>query len=604
MTATASEKDFIKRLVVTKMVTSRGILDKPNAPTIKPASTPSSRSCKGVADPRMAEAVQIRLSFPELPLIDVLELAGFSFISKNESGSLVDTENTTIEQRRNNLCRRVRQEKRRLAEKEAAAGKAEAKKPPKDQQVGGVNNSSNGQNKSGGCVGGVPIDIALATLARKRRLSLEVYGKKELGLQPKKNATRDESQTKNASQDERLAALNLVSLATSSSSDTTTNLSGETSTAIPSLGNPNAPPQAAAPEESTPKAEMGQQASTTRTTPRNPSREASTLAGTTTQPSAPILILPKISHTATVAVAEATPKRPTDNHAAAVDVSYVAPSSLFHRPTHMKLMRDSMASLMASRTGMPLLTSSNITTRNAIPEASAESTPKPSMGKPASTTTTTTNQETTTTNASADIPILPNITRHTVMSKVAAVTEATPKRPTVKHTSYNHLKLMRDSMASLMASRNNSIPSETIATVSCNTLLEASATQKPAAKHAMEMSSHVNPSSLPRRRPEHIKLMRESLASLMASTRKAPTPATITNLAAAAVGATPRPPADSQAMETTDHALSTLPQCPAVKQDSNGKEQRKCTREDRNGHKHLESGPLAKRIRRRAAEEC
>ena len=62
-------------------------------------------------DPRMARAVEARMGDPSLTLLDALVIGGYVFNDKK-----IDQDGTTLRQRTNNLCRRIRIEKERLAE--------------------------------------------------------------------------------------------------------------------------------------------------------------------------------------------------------------------------------------------------------------------------------------------------------------------------------------------------------------------------------------------------------------------------------------------------------------------------------------------------------
>ena len=62
-------------------------------------------------DPRMARAVEARMGDPSLTLLDALVIGGYVFNDKK-----IDQDGTTLRQRTNNLCRRIRIEKEKLAE--------------------------------------------------------------------------------------------------------------------------------------------------------------------------------------------------------------------------------------------------------------------------------------------------------------------------------------------------------------------------------------------------------------------------------------------------------------------------------------------------------
>ena len=77
-------------------------------------------------DPRMARAVEARMSDPSLTLLDALVIGGYVFNDKK-----VDQDGTTLRQRTNNLCRRIRIEKERLAEEGNDHEMETQKKKPK-----------------------------------------------------------------------------------------------------------------------------------------------------------------------------------------------------------------------------------------------------------------------------------------------------------------------------------------------------------------------------------------------------------------------------------------------------------------------------------------
>lgn len=70
------------------------------------------------SDPRMAGAVKARLADPDLSLQDALQKGGFTFESTNGQGHLVDADNITAIQRKNQLSRRIRQVKARLEQQQ------------------------------------------------------------------------------------------------------------------------------------------------------------------------------------------------------------------------------------------------------------------------------------------------------------------------------------------------------------------------------------------------------------------------------------------------------------------------------------------------------
>lgn len=60
------------------------------------------------SDPRMTRAVQARQADPELSLRDALVRGGFVFDLVDETGEIVDTDNISLVQRKNQLSRRMR----------------------------------------------------------------------------------------------------------------------------------------------------------------------------------------------------------------------------------------------------------------------------------------------------------------------------------------------------------------------------------------------------------------------------------------------------------------------------------------------------------------
>ena len=78
-------------------------------------TNPSKLGRKG--DPRMHTAVKARLTDPKLELMHALERGGFTFTEK-PSGAVVDADNITLNQRKNQLSRRVRLFKQRVKDEE------------------------------------------------------------------------------------------------------------------------------------------------------------------------------------------------------------------------------------------------------------------------------------------------------------------------------------------------------------------------------------------------------------------------------------------------------------------------------------------------------
>ena len=59
----------------------------------------------------MTMAVKAKMANPNLPLQDALEAGGFVFVKDPNSNGMIDLDGTSLVQRKNNLCRRVRLEK-------------------------------------------------------------------------------------------------------------------------------------------------------------------------------------------------------------------------------------------------------------------------------------------------------------------------------------------------------------------------------------------------------------------------------------------------------------------------------------------------------------
>ena len=60
---------------------------------------------------QMTMAVKAKMANPNLPLQDALEAGGFVFVKDPNSNGMIDLDGTSLVQRKNNLCRRVRLEK-------------------------------------------------------------------------------------------------------------------------------------------------------------------------------------------------------------------------------------------------------------------------------------------------------------------------------------------------------------------------------------------------------------------------------------------------------------------------------------------------------------
>lgn len=65
-------------------------------------------------DPRMNRAVEARLRFPDWPPLQALQFGGFTFDSTDEVGEPVDSDNITLTERKNQLCRRLRELKKSI----------------------------------------------------------------------------------------------------------------------------------------------------------------------------------------------------------------------------------------------------------------------------------------------------------------------------------------------------------------------------------------------------------------------------------------------------------------------------------------------------------
>ena len=71
-------------------------------------------------DPRMQKAVEAKMDDPTLPLYDALVIGGFVFKEDPSiKDGMVDLDGTTLAQRKNNLCRRIRIEKEKITKKSA-----------------------------------------------------------------------------------------------------------------------------------------------------------------------------------------------------------------------------------------------------------------------------------------------------------------------------------------------------------------------------------------------------------------------------------------------------------------------------------------------------
>ena len=77
----------------------------------KRKSTSSKKRGSGrgrIGDPRMEKSMKIRLANPKMPLRDVLVMGGFVFNSVDGTGEEVDEDGIRLDQRRNQLSRRIR----------------------------------------------------------------------------------------------------------------------------------------------------------------------------------------------------------------------------------------------------------------------------------------------------------------------------------------------------------------------------------------------------------------------------------------------------------------------------------------------------------------
>ena len=71
-------------------------------------------------DPRMQKAVEAKMGDPTLPLYDALVIGGFVFKEDPSiKDGMVDLDGTTLAQRKNNLCRRIRIEREKITKKSA-----------------------------------------------------------------------------------------------------------------------------------------------------------------------------------------------------------------------------------------------------------------------------------------------------------------------------------------------------------------------------------------------------------------------------------------------------------------------------------------------------
>ena len=92
-------------------------------------------------DPRMSRAVEARLADSKISLYHALVLGGFVFREDAELNDMVDADGTTLTQRKNNLCRRVRQERKRRKAEQAAKGGSLASTLANSEKVEAANSS-------------------------------------------------------------------------------------------------------------------------------------------------------------------------------------------------------------------------------------------------------------------------------------------------------------------------------------------------------------------------------------------------------------------------------------------------------------------------------
>eukprot|EP00562_Extubocellulus_spinifer_P003163 CAMPEP_0178478282 /NCGR_PEP_ID=MMETSP0696-20121128/4579_1 /TAXON_ID=265572 /ORGANISM="Extubocellulus spinifer, Strain CCMP396" /LENGTH=566 /DNA_ID=CAMNT_0020105645 /DNA_START=69 /DNA_END=1765 /DNA_ORIENTATION=- len=79
----------------------------------KDESKKKRRDGRGNPDPRMTKAIEARLSDPLIPLFDALVAGGYTFTQSEGMQDMVDADGITLQQRKNNLCRRIRSEKKK-----------------------------------------------------------------------------------------------------------------------------------------------------------------------------------------------------------------------------------------------------------------------------------------------------------------------------------------------------------------------------------------------------------------------------------------------------------------------------------------------------------
>lgn len=79
------------------------------------------------ADPRMNRAVRIKLRNPEITPFDALLQGGYDYptpVKGSSAHEIFDSDNVSLHQRKNQLCRRVRQLREKQTRDEAKAAKA------------------------------------------------------------------------------------------------------------------------------------------------------------------------------------------------------------------------------------------------------------------------------------------------------------------------------------------------------------------------------------------------------------------------------------------------------------------------------------------------
>lgn len=109
--------------------------------------TPSAVRSKGTGrrgDPRMARAIEVKLKNPSMPLYDVLVAGGFVFRTVEGRRDMVDADGICLQQRKNNLCRRIRcvKQQREITHEAEPAVAVQKVGGPCDSEEVEVNDSS------------------------------------------------------------------------------------------------------------------------------------------------------------------------------------------------------------------------------------------------------------------------------------------------------------------------------------------------------------------------------------------------------------------------------------------------------------------------------